>query len=76
MNKRRREQISKAIDKLYWMNVDIISIRECEAEAYEKLPESLQKSKKGKTMLENIKSMDKVYTGIEGHIKTLERIIG
>lgn len=75
MNKARRKQLSQVLDKLYEAIEMLQGIRECEAEAYDNMPESLQDSERGNTMQEYIDSMDEAYMGIEDYITALEEII-
>jgi hypothetical protein len=47
MNKQRRAEIQKLIDRAEELNQDILSIQEEEQEYYDNMPEGIQASEKG-----------------------------
>lgn len=65
MNKARREALSKVLDKLNEIGLDINQIRDEEQEAFDNMPENLQDSEKGKTMEENVDVLDSAIDDLE-----------
>ena len=65
MNKARREAISKVLDKLNEIGLDLSQVRDEEQEAYDNMPESLQNSEKGNMMEENIDVLDSAIYSLE-----------
>lgn len=65
MNKARREALSKVLDKLNEIGLDISQIRDEEQEAFDNMPENLQDSEKGKTMEENVDVLDSAIYDLE-----------
>lgn len=76
MNKQRRSQITKIIERLEAINEDIDNILCEEQESYDNLPESLQESSRGEAMTEAIEALESSYSSVEEAIDYLNEIDG
>lgn len=74
MNKARRKRISKILEQLEGLSVEIEEVMNEEQEAYDNLPESIQYSERGENMEEYIFSLDDAMNYISDAISSLEEI--
>lgn len=72
MNKERRSRINQIISELESLKYDIENVVEEEQEAYDNLPESIQYSKRGESMSDNVSDLEDAANDI---ISTLQDII-
>ena len=82
MNKIRRQEIEKIINKLESVretlqdiSCEVFDVQDAEQEAYDNLPESIQESCKGETMQENIDELENAYQTIQDMDYTIDEII-
>ena len=76
MNNERRKVINKMIAKLEEVQSELDSCRVLEIEAYDNMPEGLQKSERGDRMQENIDILYGVYESIDDLTDQLNYITG
>lgn len=65
MNKNRRKQIAKAIQKIEEARTLIEIVRDEEQEAFENMPDGIQSSGRGEKMGETISSLDEAIDDID-----------
>lgn len=75
MNKDRRAQIQKLIDKLYEIQGDIDFLKDEEQEYYDNMPESIQAGEKGDKAQEAVDNLDYAYSSIDEVIEYLEEAL-
>ena len=75
MNKERRKDLSKAMDKLYEGKDLLQSVLEEEQNAFDNMPEGLQQSERGETMEEGISAMEEFLYAIEEGLENLEDLL-
>lgn len=74
MNKARRKRISKILEQLEGLSVEIEEVMNEEQEAYDNLPESIQYSERGENMEGYISSLDDAMNYVSDAISSLEEI--
>lgn len=74
MNKARRKRISKILEQLEGLSVEIEEVMNEEQEAYDNLPESIQYSERGENMEGYISSLDDAMNYLSDAISSLEEI--
>lgn len=74
MNKARRKRISKILEQLEGLSMEIEEVMNEEQEAYDNLPESIQDSERGENMEEYISSLDDAMNYVSDAILSLEEI--
>lgn len=75
MNKERRSRINQIISELESLKYDIENVGEEEQEAYDNLPESIQYSKRGESMSDNVSDLEDAASNLDDIISTLQDII-
>lgn len=76
MNKNRRKQIDKIIEKLTLMDSEIGAIKIEEESYYETMPESLQGSKRGRDSESAVAGLDEAQGNIVDAIENLNNAMG
>lgn len=71
MNKARREQIQKTIDKLTAIKTEIEDIQSKEEDAFDNMPENLQDSLRGSQSQDAIDSLGEAVESIEEALDSL-----
>lgn len=75
MNKQRRKWLEDTIAKLEENKSEIESIEQEEREAYDNLPESIQESERGESMLENADELEQAASDLDDLISNLNEIL-
>lgn len=75
MNKTRRKQIEKLIEKVREIQQEFEDLKCEEEDALSNLPESLQDSEKGEKMQEWIDALDSSYSNLEDSVSELETML-
>ena len=65
MNKSRRTQIDRILERIEDLLSDIDLVREEEQEAYDNMPESFQDSERGELMYDAIDNLESAYGSLE-----------
>jgi len=65
MNKSRRTQIDRILERIEDLMSDVDLVREAEQEAYDNMPESFQDSERGELMYDAIDNLESAYGSLE-----------
>lgn len=74
MNRQGRREIEKYIVSLNDIRDNLESMKDCENEKYDSMPESLQDSERADEMLEAVDNLDSAISSIEEAVEYLENI--
>lgn len=74
MNKNRRKEIYKIIERLNDLKSDLESIRDDEQDYFDNMPENLQGSIRGEESEEYIEYMEEAIEALNSSIEQLEEI--
>lgn len=72
MNNQRRKSVKEVIKQLKSLQETLEQVRDEEEEAYDNLPEGIQDSEKGETMMDNVTLLDEQTGAIDDIIGELE----
>lgn len=74
MNAQGRKEIAKYIASLNEIKDKLESMKDCENEKYDNMPEGLQDSERADEMLEAVDNLDSAISSIEESVEYLENI--
>lgn len=76
MNKQRRSELQRIIERLADLRADVETVQNAERDAFDNLPDSLQGAARGDAMQEAIDAMDDAATAIDDAIEAATRAQG
>lgn len=68
MNKARRKQLEDLIEQLGTIKDSIEAVMSEEQEAFDNMPEGIQSSERGETMMENIDNLQTAIDSLESEV--------